>query len=157
MYQNQLALAILKKVAELLWPPPKFQVNINIQLNTARVSRLSFCFLWLWLNTVYRSYIHITPTRKCCVFINQREANLYCILHKCSYSYAQRWNRGKERLVSEFSLAGQKQNLKKLRVISRTRSVFSTVSFRKLVVPLSVLSLNQDIKIWLIMLCNFDM
>ena len=63
----------------------------------------------------------------------------------------------KRKLVSEFSLAGQKQNLKKLRVISRTRSVFSTVSFRKLVVPLSVLSLNQDIKIWLIMLCNFDM
>ena len=36
-------LAILKKVdAESLGPPPKFQVNIEIQLNTARVSRLSF-------------------------------------------------------------------------------------------------------------------
>ena len=42
-------LAILKKVdAESLGPPPKFQVNIEIQLNTARVSRLSFRFLWLW-------------------------------------------------------------------------------------------------------------
>ena len=42
------ALAILKKVdAEPLGPPPKFQVNIEIQLNTARVSRLSFRFLWL--------------------------------------------------------------------------------------------------------------
>ena len=29
--------------------PPKFQVNIEIQLNTAHVSRLSFCFLWLCL------------------------------------------------------------------------------------------------------------
>ena len=36
------ALAILKKVdAELLGPTPKFQVNTEIQLNTARVSRLS--------------------------------------------------------------------------------------------------------------------
>ena len=36
------ALAILKKVdAESLGPPPKFQVNTEIQLNTARVSRLS--------------------------------------------------------------------------------------------------------------------
>ena len=44
--QNQLALAILKKVdAESLRPPPKFQVNIKIQLNTAHVSRLSFRFL----------------------------------------------------------------------------------------------------------------
>ena len=37
------------------------------------------------------------------------------------------------------------------------RSAFSTVSFRKLVFRLSVLSLNQDIKISIIMLCNFDM
>ena len=38
----------MKKVdAESLGPPPKFQVNIEIQLNTARVSRLSFHFLWL--------------------------------------------------------------------------------------------------------------
>ena len=37
------------------------------------------------------------------------------------------------------------------------RSAFSTVSFRKLVFGLSVLSLNQDIKICVIMLCNFDM
>ena len=36
------------------------------------------------------------------------------------------------------------------------RSAFSTVSFRKLVFCLSVLSLNQDIKIYVIMLCNFD-
>ena len=36
-------LAILKKVdAESLGPTPKFQVNIEIQLNRARVSRLSF-------------------------------------------------------------------------------------------------------------------
>ena len=34
---------------------------------------------------------------------------------------------------------------------------FSTSSFRKLVFRLSVLSLNQDIKICVIMLCNFDM
>ena len=34
---------------------------------------------------------------------------------------------------------------------------FSTGSFRKLVLRLSVLSLNQDIKICVIMLCNFDM
>ena len=37
------------------------------------------------------------------------------------------------------------------------RSAFSTVSFRKLVFCLSVFSLNQDIKIYVIMLCNFDM
>ena len=36
--------------AELLGPPQKFQVNIKIQLNTVRVSRLSFRFLWLWCN-----------------------------------------------------------------------------------------------------------
>ena len=36
------ALSILKKVdAELLGSAPKFQVNTEIQLNTARVSRLS--------------------------------------------------------------------------------------------------------------------
>ena len=29
-------------------PPPKFQINIKIQLHVARVSRLSFRFLWLW-------------------------------------------------------------------------------------------------------------
>ena len=40
------ALTILKKVdAESLGLPPKFQVIIEIQLNTARVSRLSFRFL----------------------------------------------------------------------------------------------------------------
>ena len=40
------ALTILKKVnAELLGPPPKFQVNVKIQLIMARVSRLSFRFL----------------------------------------------------------------------------------------------------------------
>ena len=40
------ARAILKKVdAELLGAPQKFQVNIKIQLNTVRVSRLSFRFL----------------------------------------------------------------------------------------------------------------
>ena len=45
-HQNQLALAILKKVdAESLRPPPIFQVNIKIQLYAARVSRLSFRFL----------------------------------------------------------------------------------------------------------------
>ena len=39
------ALAILKKAnAESLELPPKFQVNIEIQLNKACVSRLSFCF-----------------------------------------------------------------------------------------------------------------
>ena len=37
------------------------------------------------------------------------------------------------------------------------RSAFSTVSFRKLVFRLAVISLNQDIKICVIMLCNFDM
>ena len=41
--QNQIALA--KVDAEPLRPPPKFQVNIRIQLNTARVFRLSFRFL----------------------------------------------------------------------------------------------------------------
>ena len=40
---------------------------------------------------------------------------------------------------------------------SLCRSAFSTVSFRKLVFRFSVLSLNQDIKISVIMLCNFDM
>ena len=39
------ALAILKKIdAESLEPPPKFQVIIEIQLNTARVSGPSFRF-----------------------------------------------------------------------------------------------------------------
>ena len=37
------------------------------------------------------------------------------------------------------------------------RSAFPTVSFRKLVFRLFMLSLNQDIKICVIMLCNFDM
>ena len=41
------------------------------------------------------------------------------------------------------------------------RSAFSTVSFRKLVCLenslKTVLSLNQDIQIYVIMLCNFDM
>ena len=37
------------------------------------------------------------------------------------------------------------------------RSAFCTVSFRKLVFRLPVLSLSQDIKICVIMLCNFDM
>ena len=37
------------------------------------------------------------------------------------------------------------------------RSAFFTVSFRKLVFRLSVLSLNQNIKICVIILCNFDM
>ena len=43
MHKNQLVLAILKKVdAESPRPPPKFQVNIKIQLHAALVSRLSF-------------------------------------------------------------------------------------------------------------------
>ena len=37
------------------------------------------------------------------------------------------------------------------------RSAFSTVSFSKLVFRLSVFSLNQDIKIGVIMLCNLGM
>ena len=37
------------------------------------------------------------------------------------------------------------------------RSAFSTVSFRKQVFRLSMLSLNQDIKLRVIMLCNFDL
>ena len=37
------------------------------------------------------------------------------------------------------------------------RSAFSTVSFSKQVFRLSVLSLNEDIKLCVIMLCNFDM
>ena len=37
-------LAILKK-ADVELPPPKFQVNIKVQLNTAHASRLSFHFL----------------------------------------------------------------------------------------------------------------
>ena len=37
------------------------------------------------------------------------------------------------------------------------RSAFSTVSFRKQVFRLSVLSLNQGIKLCVIMRCNFDM
>ena len=37
------------------------------------------------------------------------------------------------------------------------RSAFSTVSFSKQVFRLSVLSLNEDIKLCDIMLCNFDM
>ena len=36
-------------------------------------------------------------------------------------------------------------------------SAFSTVSFRKLVFRLFILSLNQDIKICVIMQCNFEM
>ena len=36
--------------AESLQPPPKFQVNIKIQLNTSRASRLSFRFLLLCHN-----------------------------------------------------------------------------------------------------------
>ena len=36
--------------AESLRPPPKFQINIKIQLTTSRVSRLSFRFLWLCHN-----------------------------------------------------------------------------------------------------------
>ena len=41
----------MKKVdIESLQPPPKFQVNIKIQLHASRVSRLSFRFLWLWLH-----------------------------------------------------------------------------------------------------------
>ena len=51
-------LAILKKVdAESLGPPPKFQVNIEIQLNMAHVSRLSFHFLWLWLYVGSVTYV----------------------------------------------------------------------------------------------------
>ena len=38
-----------RKYAESLRPLPKFQVNMEIQLNMARVSRLYFCFLWLCL------------------------------------------------------------------------------------------------------------
>ena len=46
MHQNQLALAILKKVdGESPRPPPKLQVNIKIQPHAVRVSRLSFLFL----------------------------------------------------------------------------------------------------------------
>ena len=42
-------LAILEKAdAESLGSPPHFQVNIEIQLNAARVSILSFRFLYLW-------------------------------------------------------------------------------------------------------------
>ena len=37
------------------------------------------------------------------------------------------------------------------------RSAFSTVYFRKLVFNFSMHSLNQDIKICAIMLCNFDL
>ena len=37
------------------------------------------------------------------------------------------------------------------------RSAFCTVSFTKLVFRLPVLSLSQDLKICVIMLCNFDM
>ena len=48
MHQKHLALGLLKKVdAESLGPPPKFQVNIKIQLNASRVSRQSFRSLWL--------------------------------------------------------------------------------------------------------------
>ena len=36
------------------------------------------------------------------------------------------------------------------------RSAYSTISLRKLVFRLSVLSLNQDINMCVIMLCNFD-
>ena len=42
----------MKKVGiDLLGPTPKFQVNIKIQLNAARDSRLSFRFL-LWLQKI---------------------------------------------------------------------------------------------------------
>ena len=42
---------LLKKVdAESLGPLPKFQVNIKIQLNAGRVSRLSSRFLYLCHN-----------------------------------------------------------------------------------------------------------
>ena len=59
------ALAILKKVgAESLGPPPKFQGNIEIQLNTVRVSRLSFRFLWLWINKLYERSIRIALNDK---------------------------------------------------------------------------------------------
>ena len=44
----------MKKVdAESLRPPPKFQVNIKIQLYTARLFRLSFRFLWLCWKEIY--------------------------------------------------------------------------------------------------------
>ena len=37
----------------------KFQVNIEIQLNTARVSKLSFRFLWLWWNSLSQISKHL--------------------------------------------------------------------------------------------------
>ena len=37
--------------------PPKFQVKINIQLNAARVSRLSIRFLWLWYISIYSNKV----------------------------------------------------------------------------------------------------
>ena len=37
----------------------KFQVNIKVQLNTARVSRLSFRFLWLLRNTFQRLVVYL--------------------------------------------------------------------------------------------------
>ena len=42
--------------AESFQPSPKLQVNIKIQLNTARVSRLSFHFLWRWINIILNKY-----------------------------------------------------------------------------------------------------
>ena len=42
--------------AESLGSTPKFQVKIEIQLNTARISRLSFHFLWLCRNRFSKSF-----------------------------------------------------------------------------------------------------
>ena len=44
--RGQLALA--RVGAGPLRPPPEFRVGIGIQLGAARVSGLSFPFLWLW-------------------------------------------------------------------------------------------------------------
>ena len=47
--------------SNFFWSPPrcfgplgKFQQNIKIFIKTARVSRLSFCFLWLWFNWIFQ-------------------------------------------------------------------------------------------------------
>ena len=42
--------------AESFRPSLKLQVNIKIQLNMARVSRLSFHFLWLLINIILNKY-----------------------------------------------------------------------------------------------------
>ena len=48
---NKINFRLAKVDAEPLWPPPKFQVNLKIQLNTVHASRLSLRFLYYYGQT----------------------------------------------------------------------------------------------------------